>query len=158
MEALGDQVSETEYEVCATPVPDIEITIGEFVALLATVMLPAAFPAADGSNVALKVAVCPADRINPWTAPLALNPAPATTTFEIVTLEVPALVSVTFCVFMLDTLTLPKARLAEPLFRREVAAALTVRMAALLVALPALSLTTTVNFAVFSEVVVAGVV
>ncbi len=158
MEVLGDHVSETEYEVCATPVPDIEITIGEFVALLVTVMLPAAFPAAEGSNVALKVAVCPADKINPWTAPLALNPAPATTTFEIVTLEFPELVSITFWVLVLETLTLPKAKLAELLFRRDVAAAFTVRMAALLVALPALSLTTTVNFVAFSDVVVAGVV
>ena len=134
------------------------MTAGEFVALLVTVMLPVAFPAADGSNVAFKVAVCPADRINPWTAPLALNPAPATTTFEIVTLEFPALVSVTFCVFVLDSLTLPKAKLVELLFRRAVAAALTVRMAVLLVTLPTLSLTTTVNFAAFSDAVVAGVV
>ncbi len=158
MEVLGDQVNDTEYEVWATPVPDIEITIGEFVALLVTVMLPAAFPAAEGSNVALKVAVCPADRINPWIAPLALNPAPATTTFEIVTLDFPELVRITFWVLVLETLTLPKATLVELLFRREVAAALTVRMAALLVTLPALSLTTTVIFAAFSDVVVAGVV
>ncbi len=133
------------------------MTTGEFVALLATVMLPVALPAAAGSNVALNETLCPLERITP-TAPPALNPAPETTTFEIVTLELPVLVSVTVWVLVLEMLTLPKARPAELLLRREVAAALTVRRAGLLVALPALLRTTTVNFAALSEVFVAGVV
>jgi hypothetical protein len=68
---------------------------GEFVALLATETLPVALPAADGSNVAVKVAVCPGVRIVPEETPEALKPAPETVTLEIVTLEFPALVSVT---------------------------------------------------------------
>lgn len=157
MDAPAAQLNDTECVVWATPVPDNMMTIGEFVALLVTVILPVALPAAAGSNVAVKAAVCPFERINPRTPPLALNPAPATTTFEIVTLEFPALVSVTVCVSVVETLTLPKATLVALLFRSAVSA-LTVRMAALLVALPPPLLTTTVNFAAFSEVVVAGVV
>ena len=38
---------------------------GEFVALLATEMLPVALPDTDGSNVTVSVAVCPAVRISP---------------------------------------------------------------------------------------------
>jgi len=133
------------------------MTIGEFVALLVTVILPDALPAADGSNVAVKAADCPLDRINPRTPPLALNPAPATTMFEIVTLEFPALVRVKVCESVVETLTLPKATLVELLLKRAVSA-LTVRMAAVLVALPAPLLTTTVNCAAFSDVVAGAVV
>jgi len=42
-----------------------------------------------------------------------LKPAPATSTCEIVTLELPAFVSVTFCVPVLDTFTLPKFKALE---------------------------------------------
>lgn len=143
--------------VGVTPVPDSAITIGEFAALLVIVMLPVALPLAAGSNVALSTVLCPLDRISPEGTPLAPNPAPASCTFEIVTLELPAFVSVTLCVSLLDTLTLPKARLVALLFRME-AAAFTVRTAALLVALPALFMITTENCSPLSEVVVAGVV
>lgn len=90
-------------------------------------------------------------------SPPALKPAPATLTFEIVTLEFPALVSVTLCELLLDTFTLPKARLWELLFRRSVTE-LTVRRAALLVAVPPLLLTAAVNCAPLYEVVVAEIV
>jgi hypothetical protein len=60
-------------------------------------------------------------------------------------------------VLLLEMLTLPKDKLIELLFRSE-AAASTVRTASLLVALPALLLTTTVNCAALSELFVAGVV
>src|ERR1700722_13202118 len=106
-------------------------------------MLHVALPAAAGSNVALRVAVWPLDRISPE-APVALNPAPVTATFEIVTVEVPVLVSVRFRVLLLDTLTVPKATLVELLFKSEVAA-LTVKVAALLEVPPALLPITTVN-------------
>ncbi len=141
---LAAQLSDTEYVVGATPVPESAITIGEFAALLVTVMLPVALPPDAGSNVALSAALCPLDRINPDGTPLAPNPAPATMTFEIATLELPVLVNVTFCVLLFDTLTFPNARLVALLLRME-GAAFTVRTAAVLVALPALLPTTTVN-------------
>ena len=108
--------------------PESAITLGEFVALLVIVMLPVAAPAVDGSNVAFTVADWPLDKITPE-PPLALNPAPATATLEIVTVEVPELVSVKFCVLLLDTVTVPNDRLVELLFRTEVGAS-TVKVAA----------------------------
>ena len=108
---------------------------GEFVALLATDTLPAALPDAAGVKVAVKVAVCPGLRISPEETPLALKPAPETVTFEIVTLELPAFVSVTVCVLLLDTFTLPKLK-EDALELRSSDEALTVSVAALLVALP----------------------
>jgi hypothetical protein len=138
-------------------VPESAITSGEFAALLVTVMLPVALPPDAGSNVALSAALCPLDRISPDDTPLAPNPAPATITFEIVTAALPEFVSVTLCVSVLDTLTLPNDTLDELLLSTE-GGAFTVSTAALLVPLPALLLTTTVNCAPLSEVVVAGVV
>jgi hypothetical protein len=154
---LAVQLSDTEYVVGATPVPDSAITSGEFAALLVTVMLPVALPPDAGSNVALSAALCPLDRISPDGTPLAPNPAPATITFEIVTLALPEFVSATLCASVLDTLTLPNDTLDELLLNTE-AGGFTVSTAALLVALPALFLTTTENCSPLSEVVVAGVV
>jgi len=138
-------------------VPDRVIESGELVALLATEMLPEALPEVDGVNVAVKVAVCAGFRISPEDTPEALKPAPETVTFEIVMVEFPAFVSVTFCVPLLETFTLPKLTDEELEFSKRVAA-VTVSTAALLVALPALLLTATVNFALLSVVVSAGVV
>ena len=73
------------------------------------------------------------------------------------TLEVPALVSVTFWLLLLETFTLPKFKAVELALRTSVAA-LTVSVAELLVALPALLVTVTLNCALLSEVVSAGVV
>jgi hypothetical protein len=58
---------------------------------------------------------------------------------------------------LLDTVTLPKLTAEELEFNNRLDA-LTVRTAALLVALPAVLLTATVNFALLSAVVSAGVV
>ena len=81
---------------CDTPVPESEIVSGEFVALLDTVTVPAELPADAGVNVALNVAVCPGVKIVPVGTPLAVKPAPEMLTLETVTLELPALVNVTF--------------------------------------------------------------
>lgn len=154
---LGTQLKETEYAAGATPVPESAITVGEFDALLVTVMPPLSLPAVAGANVALNVAVCPGERMTPESPPPALKPAPLTATFEIVTLEFPAFVNIRFCELLLDTFTLPNARLVELLFSRRVTG-LTVRRAALLVAVPALLLTTAVNCIPLYEVVVAEIV
>jgi hypothetical protein len=130
---------------------------GEFEALLATATLPVMLPAAEGLNVAVKVVVCPGLKMSPVETPLALKPAPEMLTLEIVTFEVPALVSVTFWLPLLDTFTLPKCKAVELALRTSVAA-LTVSVDELLVALPALLLTVTVNCALLSVVVSAGVV
>lgn len=157
MDVLGVQVSETEWFTAATPVPDSAIASGEFVALLATDTLPVALPGADGVNVAVKFAVCPAARMSPEETPEALKPAPVTVTFEIVIVELPALVSVTVCEAVFGMVTLPKFTDEELELSKRVDV-VTVSTAALLVAVPALLLTTTVNFALLSAVVSAGVV
>jgi hypothetical protein len=90
--------------------PDREMLAGELVALLLTVILPAAAPLADGANVEVIVVVCPGARVMPL-APVELKPAPATITCAIVTLEFPALVIVMFCVLLAETFTLPKFKL-----------------------------------------------
>ena len=59
-----------------TPVPESEMVSGEFEALLATATLPVTLPAAEGLNVAVKVAVCPGLKMSPVETPLALKPAP----------------------------------------------------------------------------------
>src|SRR6202043_391698 len=83
---------------------------GELVALLLTVILPVAAPFAEGANVEVSVVVCPGPSVMPL-APVVLNPAPATITCAIVTLEFPALVIVMFWLLLLDTFTLPKFKL-----------------------------------------------
>ena len=130
---------------------------GELVALLVTETLPGRLPVAAGVSVTLKVAVCPGVRICPVETPLAVYPAPEMTTFEIVTLELPALVNVTLWTLLLPILTLPKFKVVTLGLSRNVAA-LTVSVAALLVVLPAVLVTTTVDSAPLSDVVVAGVV
>ena len=125
--------------------PASEIESGELLALLETVSLPVTLPAAAGVNVALIVVVCPGFRITPE-APEALNPAPETVTFEMVMAALPAFVSVTFCELLAETFTLPKLRADVLEFRIRVEA-LTVSVAALLVALPALLETVTLNCA-----------
>src|ERR1700704_6000698 len=94
----------------ARPIPDKEMLDGELVALLLTVILPVAAPFAEGANVEVSVVVCPGASVRPL-APVVLNPAPATITCAIVTLEFPALVIVMFWLLLLDTFTLPKFKL-----------------------------------------------
>ena len=86
-----------------------------------------------------------------------MKPAPETVTFEIVMLELPAFVSVTVCVPVFGMVIVPKSKEAALELRRS-DEALTVSVAALLVALPAVLLTATVNFALLSVAVSAGVV
>jgi hypothetical protein len=151
---LGDQDTATECVTAAVPVPESEMESGEFVALLATETLPVAVPVVDGVNVAVSTVLWPGARISPEDAPDALKPAPEIVTPEIVTLALPAFVSVTDCVPLLDTFTLPK--LTDDAFEfRSSVEAVTVSVAALLVALPALLLTVTENCA---PAVSAGVV
>jgi len=157
VEVLGVQAKSTECETWAAPVPERAIAAGEFEALLAIATLPVTLPVAAGANVTFKMAVWPGGRIVPVGTPLTLKPAPEMLTFEMVILEVPAFLSVTFCVLLLDTVTPLKLNEVVLAFSRAVAG-LTIRVAALLVMLPTLLETATVNCAPLSEVVVAGVV
>lgn len=130
---------------------------GEFVALLDTVTLPVAPPAPAGAKVTFKVAVCPGVRVCPEDTPLALNPGPDKLTLPMETLEFPELLIVAERILLLETFTLLKPKLVMLELSSNVAA-FTVKLAALLLTLPTELLTTTVNCALLSAMVVAGVV
>ena len=93
---LAAQLSVTECATACVPVPESEIVIGEFVALLVTVTLPATVVADVGVNATPNVADCPAPIVCPAVTPVELNPVPVTFTEAIVTVELPLFVSVTF--------------------------------------------------------------
>ena len=92
------------------PVPDNEMFAGELEALLLTVTLPVAAPLAEGAKLEVSVVICPGESVSPLDA-VELNPAPATSTCEIVTSELPAFVRIMCCVLLLAMLTLPKFKL-----------------------------------------------
>ncbi len=108
-DVLGVQDKETVW----IPAPEMAVTTGEFVALLATVTLPVTLPLDDGSKVTVSVAACPADKISPADMPSVTKPAPETMTLEIVMSEFPALTSVTLWLAELDIATLPKLNAGE---------------------------------------------
>ena len=91
--------------------PDKEIAIGEFAALLDTDTLPLALPVALGSNVTFIVAVWLGASVVPAVTPVALNPVPEGATLEMVTLEFPLFINVTLKVLLLPVGTLPKLKL-----------------------------------------------
>ena len=126
-------------------------------ALLATVTLPVTLPVDAGAKVTFSVTIWPGVMICPLLTPEAVKPAPEIMTLETVILELPELVKFMLKLLLLPTFTLPKVRV-DALAASGPAAGLTVREAALLVTLPAELLTTTVNCAPLSAVVVAGVV
>ena len=140
-----------------TPAPDKLTFKGEFAALLLMVMLPEVPPVPPGVKVAFKVVLCAGLRMLP-DAPLTLNPGPEMPTFEIVTIEFPELVKITFRLPLLPIFTLPKFKPDGLAVSCAGALALTVSVAVLLVALPVELLSTTENCAPLSETAVAGVV
>ena len=119
---LEIQVSATEWEAVCVPAPEREIVAGEFVALLATVTLPDKLPAAAGENVASNVADCPGDRTRPAETPPSEKCAPEALTFDTVTLEFPAFVSVTLNMLLFPIATFPKFKLEVLMVRTAVAA------------------------------------
>jgi hypothetical protein len=74
-------------------------------------MDPATLPVSDGAKTTLSAAVCPGANVVLAPAPLVLNPAPATSTLEIVTFAFPEFVNTMLCELLLPTTTLPKSRL-----------------------------------------------
>ena len=114
--AIDEPVSfHVKLTVCvttATPVPVSAIAAGEPVALLVTVMLPFAAPAAPGSKITLNVNACEGFRVTA-PAPLSEYPVPLTEIAEICTALLPVLVIVSVNVEGEDVFTLPNARLDE---------------------------------------------
>ena len=139
--------------------PDRLINAGEFAALLVMVTLSVTLPIAAGAKVTVKVAVCPGPRMSPLDRPLILKPAPEPekVTLEVVILALPELVNVTLWLLVVPILTLPKLKV-DALAVSCPGTALTVRVAALLITLPAELLTVIENCEPLSAAVVIGVV
>src|SRR5258708_39774227 len=93
------------------PVPLNEIIAGELVAVLTTLMLPATAPVVVGAKLAVSGKLWPAASVTPAEKPVTLNPAPAAATCEMLTLPVPAFVSVKACDAEFPTNMLPKLKL-----------------------------------------------
>ena len=122
------------------------------------VRVPVRAPVAVGVNLTLTVQLAPGAIELPQvpTPPKVKSPVKAALK---VTVEVVLLVTVESCgELLVPTAWLPKFKEVGETARPEVVAGFTVRVAALLVTLPAELLTTTENCAPLSEVVVAGVV
>jgi hypothetical protein len=135
----------------------MEIVAGEFVALLVTTTLPVTLPEPVGAKVTSRVTAFPAARMSPLDMPLTLKPGPEMLSFEIVMFALLELVSVTLLLLLAPTFIDPKLKV-EGLTVNWLATALTVRVAGLLVMLPDAFITSTVNLAPLSAMVVAGVV
>jgi hypothetical protein len=85
------------------PVPDRAIVSEEFEAFETTVILPLVLPPAFGVKRTVNVTLSPSSRLKGRSKPLKLNPAPVTVVCEIVTLELPELVKVSYCLCLLPT-------------------------------------------------------
>src|SRR2546428_7245113 len=156
VDGLAIQDNSPEWATGCTPIPDRVIVAGEFEASLVTLTLPVTLPEAAGAKVAPKLAVCPEVTTSPAGMPLAVKPAPAMMTLEMLILALPEFVKVTPKTLLLPTLTLPKLRV-DGLAVSGPGGALTMRVTALLATLPTELLTVTLNCAPLSEVVSAGV-
>jgi hypothetical protein len=84
--------------------------IDTFPALLAIAIAPVALPVADGANVTFKAAVCPGATVVFAPAPLALKPAPVTSTPLIIAFAFPVFVKTTPSELVLPVNTLPKSK------------------------------------------------
>lgn len=105
LDVLAVQLSATECCTWATPVPVSAMLIGVLLAVLATTTLPVTVLPLVGVKVTVNVAVLPEVTTCPAVTPDAMNPAPVSVTADMVTLEFPLLVRITFCALLLPTAT-----------------------------------------------------
>ncbi len=73
---LAFQLSATECDCAATPVPDSATLAGEPMALLTTETLPLVAPPEDGLNCTVNVSVCVGDNVTGVPAPERVYPEP----------------------------------------------------------------------------------
>ena len=140
------------------PLPLREITCGLFGALSVRVKVPVRLPVAEGVNLTLTVQLAPGAIELPQ-VPVPPKPKSPVNAAEKVIVEEVLFVRVESCAELLVPIAwLPKVKEVGEMARPAVVAGLTVRVAALLVTLPAALPTVTENCAPLSEVVSAGVV
>lgn len=97
-------------ELVTTPVPDRARVCGEFGALSVKDTLPAAAPAAVGTNCAVNVIACPAETVVGKVSPEIPKAVPVTVAILMTTLALPVLVNLTVCELVCPTIALVKVR------------------------------------------------
>jgi hypothetical protein len=100
------------------PFPDRAIDKSGVEAFETIAIRPLAFPPTLGAKRRLKVTLCPLFRFRGNLRPLKLNPTPVTVACEIVTVELPELVNVSYWARLLPTWILPKPTLIGLAVRR----------------------------------------
>jgi hypothetical protein len=98
--------------VAAVPVPLTATAVGALLALLPTVIVPPAAPAAVGLNATWKDTACPGVMSIGKAGPLASNAAEEEVNDERIAVTPPVFVTVKVCEAVLPTATLPKLTLA----------------------------------------------
>src|SRR5437667_10966087 len=86
---------------------------GELEALETTERLPVTLPAEFGVKATPKVKLCPGTKVSGRFNPLTLKAEPVRLAWVMLTLESPELLSVSDCVALFPTCTLPKLRREE---------------------------------------------
>jgi hypothetical protein len=86
-----------------TPVPDSAIVREEFEAFEFTVIPPVELPPAFGVKATVNVTLCPLFKVIGRLSPLRLNPVPLTLVCEIVNVELPVLLKVSYFVCLRPT-------------------------------------------------------
>lgn len=77
------------------------MVMGELLAVLSTLTLPANVPLVNGAKITEKLVLWPAARFSGRASPVALNDVPDRLNWEIVTVEFPVLDNVTVCPVLL---------------------------------------------------------
>jgi hypothetical protein len=143
---LAFQLRVAEWAGVVTPVPETGIDIGEFVALLAIVIVPEKAVADAGVNTTPSVTACPGATIDPASAEEMLKLCAEMLTPLIVVGTLPEFVSVMIAVLLEPTTIFPKLKLEESAVScGEPDGCTTDSMAGALIRLPAALLTTTVK-------------
>jgi hypothetical protein len=144
--------------VAAIPVPLRLTAVGEVGALLTIEMVPDAAPANVGRKASVIVVCCPAFKFKGKVKPLMLKPAPDSVIWLTFNVPVPMFLMIKAWDNVLPTTTFPKLMDVELTWMAGAGAAVTVSVAAALVAVPAVFVTTARNVDPLSAVVVTGVV
>jgi len=144
--------------VAAIPVPLRLTEVGEVGALLTIEMLPVAGPATVGRKAVVIVVCCPAFKFKGNVKPLMLKLAPDSVIWLTFNVAVPMFLMIKGWDNVLPATTFPKLMDVELTCMAGTGAAVTVSVAAALVTVPAVFVTTARNVDPLSAVVVTGVV
>jgi len=110
---LSDVGLAARVPTASVPTPETGTVSVASEALEASVRFPFEVPEVVGENFTLKLALCPAARVEGAVRPLRVYPAPEMLAFEMVRLALPVFVTVPEIVWALPTVTFPKLKFAR---------------------------------------------